>query len=701
MLILNNKGKGSMRKLFTCLSLFALLTVFTVGQAAAFTIGNFVDDTAVGVFTVKGMQVNGTMGESANASTIAGFNGTLTLASNSSVIDQYGNFTSTGGFFVIPSNGTVAYQIDQSPGYTWFATNGSSLGSVGTDVNFKLQLNAGSPKLTTEFYGYTTSDNKVIVPSATGSNPATGGVFQTSAGDENHNGTAMLALVNTGSLTPATSLTAIQSGTWSFFTLAANASIENSANDLNVQTPVYAYRMGNLTVSSSNVASVYFWDSEDATGSVVGTLTASEDINGVTIQNASASNNLSAISYAGNWTIMGNATLDANSEVFIANDRFGAPSLTAAPNYANGTQLTVALKGAELIDADSDLQGKWKITSLGGQGIHSVDDLLIGNVYVDDLKDITDGAIFSVTEGAATNTAFTTSAKGSMTWQDRTINSDTFTEVVIKNNGGTILANATGRMLNSANKKLFVGVLFDAAAVSSGQPTGMLFMSGTASGAPKATIDATENNLTVQGFTVGLGANATLLGANYWNLTNPVTSDFFGFTGTPGADVRVLVTFNATIDDPTGLTVGGSSVNLFKVDNATSNRQGVKEFTYSTTLTDDVKVNSNASLTDSDVGTWCLFDPAAAAQFCEGTGTALEAGKTYTVAYVVKEGSSWDLYNGDAGVLVDPVFIAGAAGGSSSSDSGCVLNPAAGFGLEWLLLLAAPLLAVLRNRFRK
>ena len=220
-------------------------------------------------------------------------------------------------------------------------------------------------------------------------------------------------------------------------------------------------------------------------------------------------------------------------------------------------------------------------------------------------------------------------------------------------------------------------------------------------GAPKATIDATENNLTVQGFTVGLGANATLLGANYWNLTNPVTSDFFGFTGTPGADVRVLVTFNATIDDPTGLTVGGSSVNLFKVDNATSNRQGVKEFTYSTTLTDDVKVNSNASLTDSDVGTWCLFDPAAAAQFCEGTGTALEAGKTYTVAYVVKEGSSWDLYNGDAGVLVDPVFIAGAAGGSSSSDSGCVLNPAAGFGLEWLLLLAAPLLAVLRNRFRK
>ena len=693
----NLKGKGTMRKLFTCLSLFALLTVFTVGQAAAFTIGNFVDDTAKGVFIVEGLQVNGTFGvASSNATSIAGFNASVTLASNSSVIDQYGNFTSTGGFFTQGGNSTELFQIDQSGGWTEFMVNGSSYGNVEIDVFAKFEAENGQGDLTSQYYGFSTSDNKIIFGGLTGDG------FFPYPNPENSNATAMLTLVNKGSLTPATSLTAVQSGTWSFFTLIANGTLNGGQQLGGVDDSPYSARVGNLTVSSSNVATVKFFDYESLSGAFEGTLTASADIDGITVQNASATNNLSNISYAGNWTVMANATMDTAQEVIASNSRIGSPDLGTLDEtgYANGTQFTVALKNAELVDADADLQGTWKISTLGGQFINSKTDMLLGNIYVDSTKKITNGGIFRISKTALTNTAYTGDASGSITWADITLNTETFTNLVIKDSASALVLNATGRLLNSSTKKLFTGLLFDA---DNGRPSGIVFMSGTASGAPKATIDAEENNLTNLGFDVGVGANATLLGADYWNISNPVTSDFFGFTGTPGADVRVLVTFNATIDDPTGLTVGGSSVNLFKVDNATANRAAVQSFTYSTTLTDDVKANSNASLTDSDVGTWCLFDPAAAAQFCEATGSALEAGKVYTVAYVVKEGSSWDLYSGDAGKLVDPVFIAGSAGSSSSSssDSGCVLNPAAGFGLEWLLLLAAPLLAVLRNRFRK
>ena len=155
-----------MRKLFTCLSLFALLTVFTVSQAAAFSIGNFVDDTALGAFTVEGMQVNGSIAtNSGNATSIAGFNASVTLSSNSSLYDQIGNFTSTGGFFVQGGNATTNYQLDQSVGWTSFYVNASSLGNAEVDVlaQFLGAADVGATNLlTSQYYGYTTSDNKII-----------------------------------------------------------------------------------------------------------------------------------------------------------------------------------------------------------------------------------------------------------------------------------------------------------------------------------------------------------------------------------------------------------------------------------------------------------------------------------------------------------------------------------------------------------
>ncbi|WP_415719057.1 beta strand repeat-containing protein [Maridesulfovibrio sp.] len=80
----------------------------------------------------------------------------------------------------------------------------------------------------------------------------------------------------------------------------------------------------------------------------------------------------------------------------------------------------------------------------------------------------------------------------------------------------------------------------------------------------------------------------------------------------------------------------------------------------------------------------------------------LTVGKDYYVWFNIKDDGNGDL-NKNAGLITDPV-VATTSGGatvSSSSSSGCVFNPAAGFGLEWLMLMAAPMIAVIRNRFKK
>jgi len=49
--------------------------------------------------------------------------------------------------------------------------------------------------------------------------------------------------------------------------------------------------------------------------------------------------------------------------------------------------------------------------------------------------------------------------------------------------------------------------------------------------------------------------------------------------------------------------------------------------------------------------------------------------------------------------VADPGYVTSLASGSSSSSStGCILNPNAGFGLEWLLALLAPFAVWLRWR---
>lgn len=109
--------------------------------------------------------------------------------------------------------------------------------------------------------------------------------------------------------------------------------------------------------------------------------------------------------------------------------------------------------------------------------------------------------------------------------------------------------------------------------------------------------------------------------------------------------------------------------------------------------------NYAGSATPSTEGAWWISD--ATADGYKSSSSVLSPGVEYYVNYVVRDNGSYD-YKTAAREIGDPVVFGSVpTSSSSSSSSGCVFNPAAGFGLEWLLLMLAPMVAIVRSRFKK
>lgn len=93
----------------------------------------------------------------------------------------------------------------------------------------------------------------------------------------------------------------------------------------------------------------------------------------------------------------------------------------------------------------------------------------------------------------------------------------------------------------------------------------------------------------------------------------------------------------------------------------------------------------------------------AATDTVKNAGVASTLGDVKTCVLKVKaylgEGSAYNV-SGSTARIQDPALVAvDTASDSDDGDGGCVLNPAAGFGPEWLLLAAGPALIALRRRF--
>lgn len=81
--------------------------------------------------------------------------------------------------------------------------------------------------------------------------------------------------------------------------------------------------------------------------------------------------------------------------------------------------------------------------------------------------------------------------------------------------------------------------------------------------------------------------------------------------------------------------------------------------------------------------------------------SVLDVDTDYYLNWVVKDNGRYDANSTVDRGIIDPVVLGSVPTSSSSSSSGCVFNPAAGFGLEWLMLMLAPMVAIVRSRFKK
>lgn len=144
----------------------------------------------------------------------------------------------------------------------------------------------------------------------------------------------------------------------------------------------------------------------------------------------------------------------------------------------------------------------------------------------------------------------------------------------------------------------------------------------------------------------------------------------FKFNVTPSADARV------------------GDVSLFKLLPAAAGASKGSNIKYT-------RSSTAPTTTPASDGTYWITNAAGTTM---ATADTLKANTVYSVNLAIKDGGSYDTDSAANGVIVDPTILGTA---DSSSSSGCVFNPAQSFGLEWLMLMAAPFLAVIRNRFKK
>ncbi|WP_027720759.1 hypothetical protein [Maridesulfovibrio zosterae] len=169
--------------------------------------------------------------------------------------------------------------------------------------------------------------------------------------------------------------------------------------------------------------------------------------------------------------------------------------------------------------------------------------------------------------------------------------------------------------------------------------------------------------------TPAVGFNSTISGVSE-----------FGFSKSDGSFYQ---TFQIEI---TGLGGNVKALSLYKLmgDSTSSTK-----LAYASSIADGIRKDGYWWISDNANGGYRALD------------SDLEPTENYYVNYVLKDNGLYDAMAGDgAGQYLDPVVL-GYEIEDSSSSSGCVFNPAAGFGLEWLLLMLAPLVAVVRSRFKK
>ena len=192
-----------------------------------------------------------------------------------------------------------------------------------------------------------------------------------------------------------------------------------------------------------------------------------------------------------------------------------------------------------------------------------------------------------------------------------------------------------------------------------------------------ATFAATTSTLNSTGYTqVQLRSQWSGIPSDFTPLTDVKGYAVTATAATNKGDMYYTAQFKMT-------GVGGiiNKLHLYKVMPTSS--ASVNEFVYASEATPAVD------------GAWWISQSTADGYL--NSDSVLDPTLEYFVSWVVKDNGNYDA-NSTALGIIDPVVLGSIP--SSSSSSGCVFNPAAGFGLEWLLLMLAPMVAIVRSRFK-
>lgn len=156
-----------------------------------------------------------------------------------------------------------------------------------------------------------------------------------------------------------------------------------------------------------------------------------------------------------------------------------------------------------------------------------------------------------------------------------------------------------------------------------------------------------------------------------------------------------VYTFNYPV---TGLTIDKvTNLALLKINNSTLTTGSSNALARGSNTYRAFNYAANKALVD---GNWWISETQGGAAIAQDQ--ALDPLKTYYITTAIADSGAYECGTGP-GSIFDPQLLASYVPGSSTSSSstGCVFNPTAGFGLEWLMLLIAPALGIIRSRLKK
>lgn len=483
-------------------------------------------------------------------------------------------------------------------------------------------------------------------------------------------------------------------GDWSVFSI-----LTDTANKT-------TYRAGTLAMSAD--AGSAKWVGHDGYAGVSNTSSKSVSYNvGInarifTVKNASIT---APFPY-----MLSNATLASGNTTFV-----GVTSPAGTIGHVVG--LTVGVKGGS-VGSDSDFQNKLLKLVAAGTGRSSSSATGNATGYLAQMQvgsDLTVSSgnftVLGDTLGATHSnhggqTATVDMTGYSLSVGTRTMGDVQFRNVTIKDADGKAVMTFFGRW--NSDKTFAVGVFNRSDTYSLGfiMPTGVA--SSYVGAASTAGAYWVAGNGTLGGsYTFGENEEVTMSVADMRDKCN-LPASFTPLTGLKFFNASSTVLANAKIDGKsdniyltaaytvTGLSGSIDDYALYKIVNATTT-----PYASLSTWTSRA-FNRKDTWSPSIDGAWWIETGSSVL----GGGSQLSPTTTYTIYSVIKNNGNYDMRADDTTGVVrvyDPQVLGTitTSSSSSSSSSGCVFNPAAGFGLEWLLLLLAPAIGIIRSRFKK